>query len=352
MISSLFLNALLLVGAAATRYEQYILAPNSRDLFPASVYEVNGTVQNADSLCQPSGGAATFEGWSSVAYDYGKNIGGVVSLTVSQASDDQQYVGVAFSESSLWVSGNWSDATADAGNDEILWWSITGPGTYTLEEKYVRGGFKYLTLVHNTTGTVVVSQVSTRFSAVPHYAEDQLRNYSGWFNSNGKISAAWNINSDYADFRLPDELINRIWYAGAYTAQLCTIDPHFGNSLNFINIINSNQTIDGSVPWWSNTTIANSSSVLADGAKRDRLVWPGDMVTSWPSQLVSTNDKVTVTNSLDSLFQRQNTSNGIMPYAGYPFPLIYSATYHLHSLIGAAEIYVYDGDIEWIRGKW
>ena len=149
-----------------------------------------------------------------------------------------------------------------------------------------------------------------------------------------------------------DELINRIWYASAYTAQLCTIDPHFGNSLNFINIINSSQTIDGPVPWWSNTTIALASSVLADGAKRDRLVWPGDMVTSWPSQLVSTNDKVTVTNSLDSLFARQNTSNGIMPYAGYPFPLIYSATYHLHSLIGAAEIYIYDGDLEWLQNKW
>ena len=108
-----------------------------------------------------------------------------MSITVEQSSDDQQYIGVAFSESSLWVSGSWSDATADAGNDEILWWKVTGPGKYTLEEKYVRGGFKYLILVHNTTGSVVVSEVSTNFSAVPHYTEDQLRNYTGWFNSNG-----------------------------------------------------------------------------------------------------------------------------------------------------------------------
>lgn len=101
-------------------------------------------------------------------------------------------------------------------------------------------------------------------------------------------------------------------------------------------------TIDGAVPWWSNYTIANASSVLADGAKRDRLVWPGDMVVSFPSMLTSTNDKITVTNSLDSLFERQNTTTGMMPYAGVPFPLIYSATYHLHNLIGAAQIYILD----------
>jgi hypothetical protein len=75
--------------------------------------------------------------------------------------------------------------------------------------------------------------------------------------------------------RFADELINRIWYAGAYTAQLCTIDPHYGNSLNFFGVIDGSQTIDGSIPWWSNSTIANSSSVLVDGPKRDRLVWPG-----------------------------------------------------------------------------
>jgi hypothetical protein len=68
--------------------------------------------------------------------------------------------------------------------------------------------------------------------------------------------------------------------------------------------------------------------------------------------LVSTNDKATVTNSLDSLFEQQNKSNGVLPYAGYPFPRIYSATYHLHNLIGAAEIYLYEGDLEWISSKW
>jgi hypothetical protein len=183
--------ALLITSALAWvvhgKYDEYILAPSSRTLYPSSVYTINGTVDNADSLCGSSPGSASFQDWSSVAYDYSKNIGGIVSVTVGATSDFSQFIGVAFSESSLWISGNWSDATADAGNDEILWWQITEPGVYTFEPKYERGGFRYLTLVHNTTGTVEVTQVSTHFSAVPHFEEDQLRNYTGWFNCNGKL---------------------------------------------------------------------------------------------------------------------------------------------------------------------
>lgn len=172
------------------KYDQYILAPSSRTLYPSSVYAVNGTVDAAESLCSTSPGSASFRDYSSVTFDYGKNIGGIASVTVGSSSDEEQYLGVAFSESSLWISDKWSDATADAGNDEILWWKITGPGSYTLDPQYVRGGFRYLTLVHNTTGTVEVTQVSTHFSGVPHIEEDQMRNYTGWFNSDGALKSS------------------------------------------------------------------------------------------------------------------------------------------------------------------
>jgi hypothetical protein len=171
--------------AAQAKYDQYILAPSSRTLYPSSVYTINGTIDNANSLCSSSPGKATFRDWSSATYDYGKNIGGIVTVSVEDTSDSEQFIGAAFSESSLWISGNWSDATADAGNDEILWWKVTGPGNYSVEAKNQRGGFKYLTLVHNTTGSVKVTQVQVHFTAVPHYAEDELRSYTGWFHSDG-----------------------------------------------------------------------------------------------------------------------------------------------------------------------
>lgn len=168
-------------------YDEYILAPTSRTLYPSSVYHINGTVENSDSLLGGSAGeSAKFVDNSAVTYDFSKNIGGVVTLTVSAISDDKQFIGVTFTESSLWISGQWSDATADAGNDEPLWFQPSGPGEYTVDLKNQRGGFRYMSLVHNTTGSVEVSKVSIHFTAVPHLSEDQIHNYTGYFHSNGK----------------------------------------------------------------------------------------------------------------------------------------------------------------------
>jgi len=77
-----------------------------------------------------------------------------------------------------------------------------------------------------------------------------------------------------------DELLNRIWYAGAYTNQLCTIDPKYGDALIHIFKINSSISDATNVTWYNNYTIANGSSALVDGAKRDRIVWAGGELQS------------------------------------------------------------------------
>jgi hypothetical protein len=120
-----------------------------------------------------------------------------------------------------------------------------------------------------------------------------------------------------------------VWYAGAYTNQLCTIDPQYGNALVHLGEINSTQEGNavGLDTWWNNFTITNGSSALVDGAKRDRLVWAGDMSIAVPAITVATYDLISIENSLDSLFNVQNQSTGQLPYAGIPFPSIYSATY-------------------------
>jgi hypothetical protein len=170
----------------AILYEQYILTPSLRILRPVSIHNVNGTVTDAVSLTQESGGRATFKDKSGITFDYEKNIAGLVSFTVGKISDQHQFLGLTFSESSLWISGAYSDAsTADAGRDKILWFHATKPGTYTVSREHERGGFKYLSLVHNSTGTLEITDVVTHFTAVPHYEEDQLRNYTGYFHSNG-----------------------------------------------------------------------------------------------------------------------------------------------------------------------
>jgi hypothetical protein len=147
-----------------------------------------------------------------------------------------------------------------------------------------------------------------------------------------------------------------VWIEGAYTNQICNINPHYGNALVHLGEITSNMTI--SLPqtdtWYNNATITNGSSCVVDGAKRDRQVWPGDMSVALPSIFVSTNDLVSVKNSLDSLLALQNASTGLLPYAGYPFNElgIVSFTYHLYSLIGIAYYYHYTGDVGYLSSNW
>ncbi|KAJ4305170.1 hypothetical protein N0V90_000701 [Kalmusia sp. IMI 367209] len=316
----------------ATPYAEYILAPDSRVLTPVSVHNSNGTVSNPESLTTSSG-SAIFEDDAATAYDFGKNIAGVVTLTVGSVSDSNQYIGVTFSESSLWVSNRSSDATADAGKDETLWFQPNAPGKYTAPRDKERGGFRYMTLVHNGTGSVEITSAEVYFTPMPHWEDESLTNYTGYFHCN-------------------DELLNRIWYAGAYTNQMCTIDPQHGNALVHLRQINSSVSDAVNVTWYNNYTITNGSSALTDGAKRDRLVWAGDMAIAVPGVVTSTNDVISIENSLNSLFAVQNSTTGQLPYAGRPFPSILSFTYHLYTLIGVADHYLYTGNLEYAASLW
>jgi hypothetical protein len=104
-------------SVVAGRYSEYILAPASRTLLPAIVHKVNGSVTNAASLTAPPANA-TFNGASAVTYDFGKNIAGIASFNVSTVTGTDEFIGISFTESSLWINSNGCDATADAGIDE------------------------------------------------------------------------------------------------------------------------------------------------------------------------------------------------------------------------------------------
>ncbi|KAJ6186734.1 hypothetical protein N7519_008035 [Penicillium mononematosum] len=311
--AALLLAPALVAASSNIPYEQYILAPESRDLIPPSVHSVNGSVTRAKSLTQSSGGEATFYGVSSVTYDFGKNVAGLVSLDVRSSSSSSAFLGVTFSESSLYISNQASDATADAGLDTPLWFNV-GKGAGD-----------------NTTATVSLKSLRVKFTAAP---DQDLRAYTGYFHSD-------------------DELINKIWYAGAYTNQLATINPKHGNSLVHLGAISSDDDIHlpQTDTWWNNYTITNGSSTTTDGAKRDRLVWPGDMSIALESIAVSTGDLYSVRTALESLFVLQK-SNGQLPYAGKGFLPSVSYTYHLHSLIGASYLYRFSGDKIWLSNHW
>ena len=74
---------------------------------------------------------------------------------------------------------------------------------------------------------------------------------------------------------------------------------------------------------------------------------------------VSTNDMITVQNALDSLFILQKP-NGALPYAGYAgkpeaggvFYYVFSFTYHLYSLIGLYNVYMFTGNTSYLSSHW
>ncbi|KAL1979888.1 hypothetical protein VTN96DRAFT_5022 [Rasamsonia emersonii] len=322
----------LLATAASVPYSEYILAPSSRTLTAPTVHEVNGTVRNAAALTaagassRTSNSSAVFVGAnSSVTLDFGKNIAGNVRFQVDAVSGSNEYIGISFTESSMWISPDKCDATQDEGLDDPLWFAISGPGTYTADITHQRGGFRYLNVLHNSTGSVSLSALTVNWTAVPQMSDP--RDYTGYFHSSS-------------------EKLNRVWYAGAYTNQLCSIDSSTGSALRL--------PLSG---WAYNYTIANGTAVLVDGAKRDRLVWPGDIVISGPSIFVSTNRLDAIRSGLDSLLAIQ-LPDGRLPYSGIPFQstdpsnFLWSFTYHLHTLNDIYDYYLFTGDVEYLKSVW
>jgi hypothetical protein len=182
--------ALVPVALASIPYSQYILAPPSRTLHPVSVHSTNGSVTHPESLTRSSSenGSSIFTGEAATAYDFGINIAGLVTVTigsVNASSTADEYIGVTFSESSLWISNRSSDATADAGKDETLWFRINGTGRYTAPKAKARGAFRYMTVVHNGTGSVEVTGAEVHFTAMPHWEDGALGDYTGFFHCDG-----------------------------------------------------------------------------------------------------------------------------------------------------------------------
>ncbi len=93
--------------------------------------------------------------------------------------------------------------------------------------------------------------------------------------------------------------------------------------------------------------------MTTDGAKRDRVVWPGDMYIAVPGIAVSTYDMLAVRNALDVLYDHQY-EDGSLPYAGPPMGSNneFSDTYHIHTLLGTYHYVLYSGDLDWLRRRW
>ncbi|WP_329129479.1 hypothetical protein OG552_03505 [Streptomyces sp. NBC_01476] len=320
-------------AAPSGRWDTFKLSPAGRTVVPVAVHTTTGSVGNPAYLIKKSGSAHTrLRGQgSSVTLDFGREVGGHVTLTFGDTSDPGQSVGLTYSELSTYISTTASDGSNGGSNNEPPVSYSAAPGGRISTQTSVptagtdaagnpasqlRGGFRYLTVVNQTAGTVDITGISVNIAFAPNVAD--LRAYPNYFSCD-------------------DDLLTRIWYAGAYTVQT--------------NIVASNQGRVWGPPGvgWNNSARIGESgdTVLVDGAKRDRTVWPGDLGISVLTDYVSLGDLQTVRNSLQTLYNHQS-GNGALPYAGPAVNFIgNSDAYHLWTLIGTTSYLQFSGDIAW-----
>lgn len=243
-----------------------------------------------------------------------------MTLQFGASSEDGQLLSMAFSESMLNVGLTSDLSNGGTGEDGSLPVTVNAFNSFTTPTPKMRGGFRYLTIALTTNSSVELRGVTLQFTAAP--AMPDLRDYKGSFLSN-------------------DDLLNRIWYAGAYTVQMDLIDPQQGRVWP-----------PPASGWWNNGVVGSGSSVLVDGAKRDRTVWAGDLGISAITDYVALGDTVSIQNDLDTLFARQDPA-GCFPQTGPEVDFGASSdTYHLWTLDAALEYYLYSGDKEWLAQHW
>ncbi|KAI4161070.1 MAG: hypothetical protein LQ342_005233 [Letrouitia transgressa] len=356
-------------------WEENIKAPIVKSaIYPIKVWNTEGEASKPEALLEwaDKGTSTQLGSGGLISLEFSENIAGRVCFDIQSFSSSQSYLALAYSESPNFV-GRLPDATTDRQERDLpLYLGINGTGTNCVGPDFVRGAFKYLTVyipeadsdhdgfwsdekpsgqvplvdhfqghgskqkhlgLHKEHETLSVSITSVWVNCTAFPSNPNPRAYTGYFDSSSTV-------------------LNRIWYAGAYTLQITTIDPREGSALiDYNRRLDNNESPPGS--WYSNFTIANGSAITTDGAKRDRMAYPGDMAIAVPGIAVSTFDMVAVRTALDSIFIRQY-EDGSLPYAGPPMGYTneFSDTYHMHSLLGVYNYILYTDDLPWLRDHW
>ncbi len=184
-------------------WQRYVMAPATTDVRPVRVVQTSGSVTGAQTLTDAgSGGGATLTMAAggpapTIVVDYGKDVGGVPYFAVRSESGSP-VLRSAYSEG-LQYLGPGGDAapSASAAGDPSRVDDLTVGSSGTLTTGLIQGGERYERIALASPGTVTITSIGIRFTAVRATASD----YRGWFDSSS-----------------PE--LNRIWYDGAYTTQL------------------------------------------------------------------------------------------------------------------------------------
>lgn len=309
-------------------WESNIYSPSSRTVSPASIL----SLANASVISSYPGASTLVGNASALVFDFGIEVGGIVTVDYSTTGGSGA-LGLAFTEAKNWIglasdssNGGFGRGVGDQACDDgaiYSYFASAGNHSYTMDLPHLRGGFRYLTLflLTNSTNmtTLSINDVSLEIGFQPTWSN--LRAYQGYFHSN-------------------DEELNKIWYSGAYTLQTNAVPINTGRQIPALKS-----------GWANNGTLSNGTTVIVDGAKRDRAVWPGDMGIAVPSTFVSIGDLESVKNALQTMYDHQN-SDGSFPEAGPPLLQQGSDTYHMWTMIGSYNYVLFTNDTAFLDQNW
>jgi alpha-L-rhamnosidase len=209
-------------------------------VYPKAVYVLNGSptnIQNTPGLKAPGGGATTIVssglnekgvGDPALLLDLGHNVGGYVEIGITASNGTPIRLGYSELLDYLTPQGDTSGAfsfgTSDDPDARTDAFQTTAPGQF--RSAGIRGAQRFIALQLDGAGAATIDYVRVR----TEHLHPGPRRYSGYFLSS-------------------DDALNRIWYAGAYTFAMDSFRD----------------------------LLASSRTVVTDGAKRDRLIWAGDL---------------------------------------------------------------------------
>jgi alpha-L-rhamnosidase len=258
--------------AASGAWRDYVIDSPGPYVYPAGV-EVqapgapSASIDNPAGLNGIGGGVTTFHSIGAQnpyeVIDLGRLTGGKVEIGVTANSGVP--IQLSYSEARRFLGpGGDVDHGSQGLNDDPSSRvdQITGTGSITLPG--IRGAERYIQIGLGGAGTVQIDYIRLR---VTHF-RPWVNDYVGHFLSS-------------------DELLNRIWYAGAYTLNVATYgDPYRRNR-----------------------------TVMADAGKHDRVVWLGDLGTEILAGSYTVRQMPLFLRRSLQLFTCQQERGGYIPHA-------------------------------------
>jgi hypothetical protein len=316
-------------AAAHKSWRSYVETPSSATVTPVRIARVSGDVAGAQALLHPDGHQTATMTYSQggaqpeIVLDFGKEVGGILRFDVGSFSGNP-VLEADYAEQLAHITDGTEGAQAFSRSGDPRrtdQFPISSSGAVT-SQYGIQGGERYLRLTLSRPGTVALHSAAIDFTAY----REPLRGY----------------------FLSSDDLLNRIWYAGAYTLNLSQLVPG---------------TTDQPGAQYDNPAIL-------DGAKRDRAIWSGDLAVAGPTTYY-TSDPAYMRASLQTIGEHPATvATFPVPTAGseeQPGPLpgqcspatqggsgctTYSATYSMVFVPELYDYYLFTGDIDFLHQEW